>query len=294
MPSVELIAVGTELLLGQLVDTNTASRRFAARYDRHRRSCDACASAIIADRIAAVIAGVLERARRGRYDGRALDPPSTMSRKRRSATRSGSDTVLDQPSLEFMEAIFQIVRARDAREQSQAGGAAARGASVGRIRTGRRRASSRFERDGRFVACMPGVPREMKPMLDDQLIPFLRERFDLRDAIYTRVIHTINLGESEIDHRIDDLFRTSENPKIAVLAHDFRARRQDHGEGGVRRSGGGRDRAVAARDRGAARGIRVRSRRCDAGKRGARRARSARVGRSRRPSRAPAVALRRR
>ena len=36
-------------------------------------------------------------------------------------------------------------------------------------------------------------------------------------------MHTIGLGESEIDYRIGDLFRTSENPKIAVLAHDFRA-----------------------------------------------------------------------
>ena len=29
--------------------------------------------------------------------------------------------------------------------------------------------------DGKFIACMPGVPREMKPMLADQLIPYLQE-----------------------------------------------------------------------------------------------------------------------
>jgi nicotinamide-nucleotide amidase len=80
-----------------------------------------------------------------------------------------------------------------------------------------------FSRSGKFVASMPGVPREMKPMMVEQVIPFLRERFHDGDAIYTRIIHTIGLGESEIDHRIADLFRTSENPKIAVLAHDFRA-----------------------------------------------------------------------
>ncbi len=54
-------------------------------------------------------------------------------------------------------------------------------------------------------------------------MPFLREWFGARERIYTRVLHTIGIGESEIDHRIDDLFRASENPKIAVLAHDFRA-----------------------------------------------------------------------
>ena len=54
------------------------------------------------------------------------------------------------------------------------------------------------------------------------LIPFLRERYGISDAIYTRVLHTIDIGESEIDHRIDDLFRAGENPKIAVLAHEGR------------------------------------------------------------------------
>jgi nicotinamide-nucleotide amidase len=77
-----------------------------------------------------------------------------------------------------------------------------------------------FGADGKFIACMPGVPREMKPMLTELLIPFLRERYTITDAIHTRVLHTVNIGESEIDHRIDDLFRAGENPKIAVLAHE--------------------------------------------------------------------------
>ena len=63
----------------------------------------------------------------------------------------------------------------------------------------------------------------MKPMLGNLLVPFLVERFGRSDGIHTRVLHTIGIGESEIDHRIDDLFRASENPKIAVLAHGARA-----------------------------------------------------------------------
>jgi len=60
----------------------------------------------------------------------------------------------------------------------------------------------------------------MRPMLTELLIPLLRERYAIADAIYTRYLHTINVGESEIDHRINDLFRAGENPKIAVLAHE--------------------------------------------------------------------------
>jgi nicotinamide-nucleotide amidase len=76
--------------------------------------------------------------------------------------------------------------------------------------------------DGKFVASMPGVPREMKPMLVERLIPWLARRFDVRSAIYTRTLHTVGIPESELDRRIDDLFRTLENPKIALLAHNGR------------------------------------------------------------------------
>jgi nicotinamide-nucleotide amidase len=73
--------------------------------------------------------------------------------------------------------------------------------------------------DGKFVASMPGVPREMKPMLAERLIPWLTERFGVSSAIYTRTLHTVGIPESELDRRIEDLFRTLENPKLALLAH---------------------------------------------------------------------------
>ncbi|MGH7327435.1 MAG: nicotinamide-nucleotide amidohydrolase family protein, partial [Polyangiaceae bacterium] len=46
--------------------------------------------------------------------------------------------------------------------------------------------------------------------------------FGVRQTIATRTIHTIGIPESELDRRIEDLFRTLENPKIAVLAHGGR------------------------------------------------------------------------
>ena len=83
----------------------------------------------------------------------------------------------------------------------------------------------------KFVACMPGVPREMKPMLVEQVIPFLRERLGSGEAIYTRVLHTIGIGESEIDHRIDDLFRACGESEDRRARARLSRRRQDHGEG---------------------------------------------------------------
>ena len=75
-----------------------------------------------------------------------------------------------------------------------------------------------FRQDGKFIASMPGVPREMRAMLAETLIPWLRDHFDLRGGIVTRTLHTVGIPESEVDVRIEDLFRSQVNPKIAVLA----------------------------------------------------------------------------
>ena len=48
------------------------------------------------------------------------------------------------------------------------------------------------------------------------------QRFGLHSAIYTKTLHTIGIGESELDRRVEDLFRSLENPKIAMLAHGGR------------------------------------------------------------------------
>jgi nicotinamide-nucleotide amidase len=219
MPNVELVAVGTELLLGQLVDTNTAhvAQRLAAN------GIDVRATHAVGDnreRIAALISRILERAD-GAVTTGGLGPTVDDLTKEAVCDALGVDTVLDEASLAWMEAIFRSF-GREMRANNRKQAELPRGARVLENPNGTAPGFVAFREDGRFVACMPGVPREMKPMLDGKLIPILRERFGVRDAIYTRVIHTINLGESEIDHRIDDLFRTSENPKIAVLAHDFR------------------------------------------------------------------------
>ncbi|HEY5425592.1 MAG TPA: competence/damage-inducible protein A [Candidatus Tumulicola sp.] len=220
MSSVELIAIGTELLLGQLLDTNTPF--VAARLAEI--GLDVRATHGIGDNrelIAAAIRDILER-RDGVVTTGGLGPTVDDLTKEAVCDALGLDTATYEPALRSMEAFFastgREMRPNNLKQAELPGGSFPlenpNGTAPGFVA---------FSREGKFVACMPGVPREMKPMLEDRLVPFLRERFGARDAIYTRVIHTIGIGESEIDHRIDDLFRTAENPKIAVLAHDARA-----------------------------------------------------------------------
>ncbi len=218
--SVEIVAVGTELLLGQLVDTNTPfiAQRLA------ESGIDVYATRAVGDnreRIAAAIREALARAA-GVITTGGLGPTVDDLTKEAVCDALDLDTQLYAPALERMEAMFAALR-RPMRPNNRKQAELPRGSRPLSNPNGTAPGFIAFARDGGFVVSMPGVPREMKPMLVEQVVPFLRERFGTGEAIYTRVLHTIGIGESEIDHRIGDLFACSENPKIAVLAHDFRA-----------------------------------------------------------------------
>lgn len=219
MPSVEILSVGTELLLGQLVDTNSG---YIAQ---SLAGCgiDVYATHAVGDnreRIAAAMRAALDRAD-GLITSGGLGPTIDDLTKEAACEALGVDTELHEESLRYMEALFErLGRAMPENNRKQA--QVPRGCVVMPNANGTAPGFIAVRADGRFIASMPGVPREMKAMLHGQLLPWLRRRFDVRQAIYTRRLHTVAISESEIDHRIDDLFRSLENPKIAILAHDYR------------------------------------------------------------------------
>ncbi len=219
MPNVELISVGTELLLGQLVDTNAvfiAAQLANAGIDVYRTQTVGDNRARIADALREALA---------RADGvvttGGLGPTVDDLTKEAVCDALGCDTEMHEPALLAMERLFASMR-REMRENNRKQAQIPRGAIVLENRNGTAPGFIAFGAEGKFVACMPGVPREMKPMLTEQLVPWLQARWNLREAIFTRVIHTVAIAESEIDHRIGDLFASMENPKIAVLAHEYR------------------------------------------------------------------------
>jgi len=61
-----------------------------------------------------------------------------------------------------------------------------------------------FEENGKVIVSMPGVPFEMQPMLLKQVIPRLKEKFDL-PFIYHKTIMTQGLGESKLAERIQKI-----------------------------------------------------------------------------------------
>jgi nicotinamide-nucleotide amidase len=219
MASVEIVTIGTELLLGQLVDTNSVHVAHALA----DVGVDVFAKHSVGDnteRLAAMLRDVLARAD-GAVTTGGLGPTVDDLTKDAVAAAIGDTLRLHEPSIRAMEERFRRL-GRPMSENNRRQAILPSRAHVMPNPNGTAPGFIATRADGKFIACMPGVPREMRAMLADQLIPWLVQRFSLHDAIYTRTLHTVGIGESEVDRRIEDLFREYENPKIAVLAHVWR------------------------------------------------------------------------
>lgn len=68
------------------------------------------------------------------------------------------------------------------------------------------------------VICLPGVPKELEYQLKHTVIPYLKEKMGHAQIIKAKILHTCGIGESDIDRVIDDLMRLS-NPTVGLAAH---------------------------------------------------------------------------
>jgi nicotinamide-nucleotide amidase len=211
----ELLTIGTELLLGQIVDTNASwiSQRLAeAGIDVYYRST-------VGDnreRIEAAIRLAMSRADVLIMTG-GLGPTED------DLTREVLAGVL-QRCLRLDPAILAHIADRFAKrrvpmpDNNRKQAMVPEGAEV--LHNPRGTAPGLLIREAeRLVVCMPGVPSEMKPMLMEQVIPRIRDAFGIRGRIVSRILKTCGISESTLDTRIGDYFREMRNPTIGVLAH---------------------------------------------------------------------------
>jgi len=59
-----------------------------------------------------------------------------------------------------------------------------------------------IEEKGKLIFSLPGVPYEVKPLIKDKIVPFLKDKFQL-DFIVTRIISVVNIPESILAQRIE-------------------------------------------------------------------------------------------
>jgi competence/damage-inducible protein CinA-like protein len=214
MPTAEIITIGTELLLGETVDTNT---RYIARALRDK-GVDLFRASTVGDnpeRIANIIREGMERADIIITTG-GLGP--TIDDPTREAVALGVGVPMEfQPDLwEQIKERFQRY-GRTPSENNKKQAYIPKGAIPVENQVGTAPAFI-VEAGNRAIISLPGVPREMEHLLHNKILPYLKARYDLHGVIKARVLHTSGVGESQIDERIGDLELLT-NPTVGLAAH---------------------------------------------------------------------------
>jgi nicotinamide-nucleotide amidase len=215
--SAEIVTVGTEMLLGDLVDTNTAwmSARLAAlgvSIYRHTTVGDNT------ERIVAALKDSASRADLVLTTG-GLGPTSDDLTNGALALATGRKMVEYDEARRHVDEMFR----RFGREPTPSNYKQAlfpEGTSLIPNPVGTAMGAL-LEHEGTTFATFPGVPAEMKRMFEETLEPYLRERSD--GAIVSRTLLFMGIGESALAEQVQDLLDASD-PTVAPLAGQGKVR----------------------------------------------------------------------
>jgi competence/damage-inducible protein CinA-like protein len=210
---VEIMMIGTELLLGQVVDTNAAF--IGTELALH--GINLYQKTTIGDnreRIIQAFDEALNRADVILVSG-GLGPTED------DITRDCIAELLDRP-LEFRADLMEELKARFARFGRPVGENNKKQAYVpqGAIAIENPNGTAPgfiVEDDRGIIVTMPGVPRELEAMLTESVIPYLCKKFDHKGLLHYRVLKVCGMGESSVDEAIGDLM-DGQNPTVGLLA----------------------------------------------------------------------------
>ncbi len=213
----EIIAIGSELLLGATVDTNSAylaGQLAAAGVNLFRKS-------VVGDnteRIAATIREALARAELVICTG-GLGP--TLD----DVTREAVALALGRP-LEFRPELLEQIAARFAafrRPMSESNRRQAYIPAGARPIENPRGTAPAFivEDQTGTVIVLPGVPYEMRFLFTTAVLPYLRDERGVSDVILIKTLHATGLSESVIGELIADLMLQA-NPTVGISAKQAR------------------------------------------------------------------------
>ncbi len=214
----EIVTTGSELLLGQIVDTNAAW--MAQRLNEI--GIHLYYKSTVGDnenRLCALLQTCLERSNVVIVTG-GLGPTADDITRQALARALGVPLLIHEPTLEGLRQRFSNWGTRmTANNQRQA--LVPAGADIVPNPVGTA-PGIRVETASCVLFALPGVPREMKHMMTAEVLPFLQARTGGLGLIRTRTLRTIGIGESTLDHELGALLH-SPNPTVGLAAHTGQA-----------------------------------------------------------------------
>ncbi|HEU4319017.1 MAG TPA: competence/damage-inducible protein A [Acidimicrobiia bacterium] len=211
---VEVVAVGTELLLGQIVNTN-ASHIGSVLADH---GFDAHFQQVVGDNLDRVATSI--RTAMGRADAviitGGIGPTRDDLTREALCEATDREMVLDevyaQRLREWWAARGRPMPESNLRQAHHPEGAELvvnpKGTAPGLI----------LDHDGTLVFCIPGVPQEMEYLMAVMVVPRLLEVSGGPSVVVSKVIRTWGQSESMVGEMLDDLYQGSTNPSVAFLA----------------------------------------------------------------------------
>ena len=209
----ELVTTGSELLLGQIVNTNAA---YLAQ-ELNKMGVDVCFQTTVGDnreRMKEVLSHALTRADIVITSG-GLGPTRGDITKEVSAEVMGRTMALNEECAARLKKYFARV-GREMTENNLRQAMIPEGAHVFVNHAGTAPGVA-LEEKGKLLVNLPGPPPEMKDMFRRSLAPYLAEKYGVRTIILSRVLHTFGIGESMLETKLDDLILAQKNPTLALL-----------------------------------------------------------------------------
>lgn len=212
----EILSVGTELLLGDIVNTDAAyiSRRLAAiGINQYRQS-------VIGDnpdRLAAELSCAITRSDLVILTG-GLGPTYDDLTKETAARLMGRSMFMHEESLARLTAYFEK-RGASMTENNKKQALIPEGSVVFKNDYGTAPGLAIEDMEaGKIIVMLPGPPRECEPMFLEQVEPYLKKFSDR--VFFSRTVNIFGMGESKVETVLREEMLGSLNPTVAPYAKD--------------------------------------------------------------------------
>ncbi|PTE66598.1 competence/damage-inducible protein A [Staphylococcus devriesei] len=209
--NISIIAVGSELLLGQIANTN--GQYLSKLFNSIGKSV--VEHTVIGDnpeRLEYVIKEGLKRFDTLVLTG-GLGPTKDDLTKHTVANVLGKQLVTDDDALKYIENYFKE-QGQEMTPNNKQQALVIEGAKVLKNNNGMA-PGMLYEQDDKKIILLPGPPREMQPMAKNELLPYL---MDDDKVIFSEQLRFAGIGESKVETELMDLIDNQTNPTIAPLA----------------------------------------------------------------------------
>lgn len=210
--SAEILAIGTELLMGNTVNTNAT---YIAR-GLAQNGVNVFHQAVVGDNPKRLLESLNQAFSRSDIviTTGGLGPTYDDLTKETIAGFFGRQLVMDEESLRQIEEFFKKI-GREMSDNNRKQAMMPEGCTIFPNPNGTAPGCA-IEQDGKVAFMLPGPPREMQPMFDNYVIPYLMKDSDT--VLASKMIHLFGIGESLLEHKLHDVMVNSTNPTLAPYA----------------------------------------------------------------------------